>query len=229
MNKLQKFGGFAAIFEAITYIGAFIYFGALLEYPSTNDVAAKLAFLKQNHFGLAMSNLILYVLFGLALAVLVLATHQKVVSKQASLMKLASLFGYIWVGLVIAAGMIGNISLELVIRIAETDQTMARTIWLATDAVVEGIGGGNEIVGGIWVLLLSIAALKADELSKGVSYLGLFVGLAGISTVYPATLLTEIFGLSQIVWFVYLGIVLIKQSAVDKDIAAAQQQATLKS
>jgi len=221
MSKLQKLGGFASIFEAVTYIGAFIYFGAFLAFPSSGDVAGKLAFLEQNHLGLALSNLVLYVFFGVALAVLVLATHERVSPKQTSLMKVASLFGYLWVGLVIAAGMIGNISLEVVIKLAEADQTMARTVWLATDAVVEGIGGGNELVGGIWVLLLSVAAIKANELSKGVNYLGLFVGAAGISTIYPASLLTEIFGLSQIVWFIYLGVVMIKQSSVQSESATA--------
>ncbi|NQZ28168.1 MAG: hypothetical protein HRT55_17845 [Colwellia sp.] len=38
------------------------------------------------------------------------------------------------------------------------------------------------------------------------------MGLAGILTIYPAEVLTEIFGLGQIVWFVWLGkIMLVKQ------------------
>ena len=79
------------------------------------------------------------------------------------------------------------------------------------NTIVEGMGGGNEIVGGLWVLLLSIAAIKADDLSRKFNYLGIFVGFFGILTIYPAEILTEVFGLSQIVWFSWLGLIMLKQ------------------
>jgi len=209
MVNLQKVGAIAAAMQAILYIGAFIYFGAILNYPSA-DTNAQLQFLSDNQFGLAISNLLLYVLFGIVLAVLVLALHERLKQQSPLLMQLASLFGYLWVGLVIAAGMIANISQSVVLKIASTSPEQAKTIWLATDAMVEGIGGGNEIVGGLWVLLLSIAALRTRLLSKGLTLLGLLVGIAGTSTIYPAAILTEIFGISQIVWFIWLSIELRK-------------------
>ena len=57
------------------------------------------------------------------------------------------------------------------------------TLLRAINTVVEGIGGGNEIVGGLWILLLSIAALKGNELHKTLNYLGVFVGIVGILTI----------------------------------------------
>ncbi len=60
--------------------------------------------------------------------------------------------------------------------------------------------------------MLSFAALTGDELSKRLNYLGIFVGIVGILTVYPAEVLTEIFGVSQIVWFFWLGIAMMKNS-----------------
>ena len=67
------------------------------------------------------------------------------------------------------------------------------------------------MVGGLWVLLVSVVALKAGEFSKSLNYLGLIVGVAGISTVYPNETLTEIFGITQIAWFIWLGISMLTQ------------------
>ena len=66
------------------------------------------------------------------------------------------------------------------------------------------------MIGGLWVLLLSISAIKANEFPSQLNYLGVLVGAAGVSTIYPAEILTEIFGVTQIIWFIWLGIVLIR-------------------
>jgi len=58
-----------------------------------------------------------------------------------------------------------------------------------------------------------LLALNATLLSRSLNYLGCFVGLAGIATVYPAEIFTEIFGLSQIAWFVWLGVVILRSDA----------------
>jgi hypothetical protein len=92
------------------------------------------------------------------------------------------------------------------------------TLWRSIYAVVEGLGGGNEVVGGLWVLLLSFAALKGDQLSKKLNYFGIFVGMVGALTVYPAQLLTEIFGVSQIVWFSWLGAGMLASSKANQPI-----------
>jgi len=77
--------------------------------------------------------------------------------------------------------------------------------------IQEALGGGNEIVGGLWVLLLSWAALRTDQLPKVLNYLGVLVGLAGILTVAPNfDVLMDVFGLGQIVWFAWLGIVMLR-------------------
>lgn len=213
MNNLQKFGGMAALLEATIYVSAFVFFGAVWDFPSDVGVTQKLAFLKENQATISIVNLIMYVVFGIILAVLVLALHERLKDKARALSQIASVFGLIWVGLVIASGMIANVGLGTVIELSVKEPEQARSVWLAVDAIVEGIGGGNEIVGGLWVLLLSAAALKGNALSNKLNYLGLFVGLAGISTVYPADILTEVFGLSQVVWFSWLGFIMLAEPA----------------
>lgn len=212
MKSLQKVGGVAALFQAVIYISAFVFFGAVWEFPTDANTAQQFTFLADNQIVLSLVNLAMYVLFGVFLAVLVLALYQRVEDNAPALSQLASVFGIVWVGLVIASGMIANIGLGVAIELSVDDPKQAMTIWLVINTIVEALGGGNEIVGGLWVLLLSLAALRANEFPKLLNYLGVFIGLAGILTIYPADILTEVFGLGQILWFAWLGMVMLAKS-----------------
>ena len=209
MNNLQKIGGISALFEAAIYIFAFVYFGAFWDYPVSADDAQKFVFLTNNQVVLSIVNLTMYVIFGLFLAVLVLALHQRMKDKAPTLSQAASVFGIIWVGLVIASGMIANVGLGTAIDLSAKNTEQAMTLWVVINTIVEGLGGGNEVVGGFWVLLLSVTGLKIIELPKLLNCFGLFIGFVGILTIYPAEILTEIFGLGQIIWFSWLGVAML--------------------
>ena len=149
--------------------------------------------------------------FGVVLVVLALTLHARLKDGSPTMMQVATAFGLIWAGLVIASGMIANIGNSAVVGLFSENQDQAVSLWLAIATVQEALGGGNEIVGGLWVLLLSWAALISDKLPKMLNYLGILVGLAGILTVVPAFgLLMDVFGLGQIVWFAWLGIVMLR-------------------
>jgi hypothetical protein len=62
--------------------------------------------------------------------------------------------------------------------------------------------------------LLSGAALRTGALSRVLNYLGVVVGVAGLISIVPALAETfiTIFALGQIVWFVWLGIVLLRSN-----------------
>ena len=96
----------------------------------------------------------------------------------------------------------------------------------------DGIGGGVEVLGGLWMLLISWVALKTGKLSKALNYIGLVIGLAGIITVVPALgeLGGMIFGLGQIVWFLWVGIIMLRNSpsvaAENLDALVPQHQTT---
>jgi hypothetical protein len=72
-------------------------------------------------------------------------------------------------------------------------------IWKSAGIVTEGLGGDNEIVGGIWVLLISLGSFKNSLFSKSLNILGVLVGLSGILTVLPFDVFKELFGISQII------------------------------
>jgi hypothetical protein len=174
MNNLQKMGGIAAILEAVIYITAFIIYGAVLVYPPINaDSVQELRFLTDNQLILSVMNLVIYVLFGVLLAVLVLAIHKRLKEFSPVLSQIASVFGLIWVGLVIASGMIGNVGLNSVVELGANEPEQAMLIWSSVNIVTEGLGGGNEIVGGIWVLLLSLASVKQKIFPKSIIFLGI--------------------------------------------------------
>ncbi len=215
LKKIQKIGGVCAILEALIYIFAFIVYGGILVYPNANaSIVEELNFLSENHLTLSILNLVSYVLFGILLAVLVLAIHQRLKNYSPIFSKLASAFGIIWVGLVIASGMIANIGLNYVIEIGIKEPENAMLVWSSVSIISEGLGGGNEIVGGIWVLLLSIIAFKGQLFSKPLIFLGILVGMAGILTIYPLEIFTEIFGISQLIWFLWIGISMISKPLI---------------
>lgn len=218
MANLQKIAGSAALFEAFIYISAFVFFGVFWDFPINASDTQKIAFITDNQIIISLVNLTMYVVFGMLLSILVVAIHQRLKSKAPLLSQVTSIFGIIWVALVIASGMIANIGLMKVIEISLQDTDQAMTVWIVINTIVEGLGGGNEVVGGLWVLLLSIAALRINEFSKTLNYLGLFIGFVGILTIYPAEVLTEVFGLGQIIWFSWLGIAMLMNQKVDKQL-----------
>ncbi len=214
-NDLQKLGGIAALIEASLYVTGFGLFLTVLDSGSYDGHVQKIGFLAANQVASYIAYLLIYVVFGLVLVVLALALHERLKKGSPAIMQTATAFGLIWAGLVIASGMIANIGHSAVIGLFSDNQDQAVSLWLAISAVQDALGGGNEIVGGLWVLLLSWAALKGSSLPKALNYLGVLVGLAGILTVVPAfTALTDVFGLSQIVWFAWLGIVMLRENPI---------------
>jgi len=156
-------------------------------------------------------NLIIYVAFGVFLILLTLALHERLKGQTPMLMQTATSLGLIWAGLVIGSGMIANIGTATVIDLYATDPSQASTVWLAIEAVQNGLGGGNEIVGGLWVVLISWAGLRSKDLPTALNTLGLIIGGAGVATLIPPlTELGAIFGLGLIAWFIWVGIFLLR-------------------
>jgi hypothetical protein len=180
-----------------------------------------MAYLAENQLTFSAIYFLMYVVFGVFLAVLVIGLHEKLKHTKSPAIAIGSLFGVIWVGLVIASGMISNIGLAHAIDLMEANPEKALDLWTIVSVITESLGGGNELVGGLWVLLVSVVALQAGEFSRTFNYLGLFVGVAGIATIYPADVLTEIFGVTQICWFIWLGVLLLTQENSNKSIQSA--------
>jgi hypothetical protein len=217
INNLQKVGGLAALIEGLIYIVGFAVMLTLLAPDHAADLssAQKLAFLLEKQTIFQALHFLIYVAFGVFLVVLTVALHERLKDGASALVQVGSAFGLVWAGLVIASGMVANIGLEAVASIYTKDPAQATSVWLAISIVQNGLGGGVELVGGLWVLLLSWAALRSSALPKALNYIGLLVGLAGILTVIPGLSdLGAIFGLGQIVWFLWLGTFMWRNSQI---------------
>ncbi len=207
-SQTQKWGGAAALYEALAYVIGIIGFMLVVNISEISDPVQKVSAMIEHQNLLSLLHLIVYVIWGASLVVLSLALHDRLNGKTSALTRTATAFGVLWSVLVIASGMIYNIGMESVISIHETNPTQAATVWLAIEAVFNGLGGGVEFVGGLWVMLLSAAAMRNGGLPRWFNRFGILVGLAGLITIVPA--LGEIggmlFGLTQILWFTWLGI-----------------------
>jgi hypothetical protein len=213
MFNLQKAGGIAALFEAAAYVFGFAVMATLLNPGDTSgwSSAQKLAFLLERKALFHTWTIVIYVAFGIALVVLAVALHERLQGKSRDLMKIATPFGLIWAGLVIASGMVASVGLEAVSAIYARDVAQATSTRAVIDAISNGLGGGVEIVGGVWVILISAAAFRSTALPKALVYLGFIVGLTGVLTVIPVLKdLSAVFGITQIFWFAWIGIVMLR-------------------
>jgi hypothetical protein len=178
------------------------------------DPVEQVALMVDNQAFLYTMYLIIYVVWAVFLVVLALALYERLKAGSSAIVQTATVFGMIWATVIIVAGMIHNVGMENVVDLYGKDPAQAATVWLAIDSVFAGLGGSNEVLGGIWVLLISWAALRAGELPRILNYLGVAVGVAGIISIVPALaeIFIYIFALGQIVWFVWLGIVMLRSS-----------------
>ena len=214
MKTLHKFGGFAALYLAAGYIMGMIGFLGVVDVSSVADPVKQVALMADNQAFLYTLHLIVYVVWGVFMVVLALALYDRLKAGSPALAQTATVFGLFWACVIIVGGMIHNIGMQNVVDLYGKDPAQAGTVWLTIDSVLGGLAGSNEIIGGIWMLLLSWAALRTGELSKVLNYLGVLVGVAGIISIIPALaeIFIYIFALGQIVWVIWLGIVLLRSN-----------------
>jgi hypothetical protein len=213
MKTLQKVGGFAAFYLAAAYLIGIILFIVVLDYLSITDPAQKVALNVDKQMVIFSTNLLMYVFFGLFLIILSLALYDRLKSGAPAIMQVATAIGIIWAGSLMASGMVANAGLDVIVPLYAKDPDQAALTWQGIEAVSHGLGYGNgDILGGLLTLLVSLAALRAGGLPKGLNILGLLAGGIGIISIIPglSEMMGGIFGLISIIWFIWLGIVLLR-------------------
>ena len=207
-SKLSRFGALAFFLMPVCYLGMFIIFGALLAIPQGPDINERITYVMAEQDLIGIAYLLGYFIFGILLLVAVQAIHNRFLGVSRHLLNSAGLFGFIWVVLMMCAGMIALVGMNTMIAMNLKDPQAAAILFYSYTMIVNALGGGIELVGGMWVLLLSIAGLRSSIFSRSLCVVGLFVGVFGILTVFPSLpFMKEAFGLTQIVWFVWVGVV----------------------
>ncbi|MAT99268.1 MAG: hypothetical protein CL608_19190 [Anaerolineaceae bacterium] len=210
MKNLQKMGGVAALFHAAAYlIGIVMYFAVLSPIidATTEQYVAQLADYQTT---LTLWIFIAYWVSGFCLVVVALALYERLKDGEPALMQLSTVLGIIWAGLIIGSGNLMMHGFAQIAQLYAANPAQAEIAALTVGIVENGIVSANELIGGLWVLLLSWSAWRMGKLSKGLNYLGILIGVSGILTMIPpiAEATQTFFGLSMIVWFGWLGIVL---------------------
>jgi hypothetical protein len=213
----SRAGAIGGIVAAAAFIfGIALFVTSLSEYTDGDATAAEsVDFLVSHQTTLFVWYSIMFLVFGVAIIPLARSLRERLVDVSPELADIGAVFAFIWAGLMFATGMTHNIGLAAVADLDETDPAAAEALWSSISTVTDGLGGGNELVGGMWILLVSLAAWSSKRLPKGLNVLGIVSASAGLVTLVPGLSdVGMIFGLGSIAWFAWTGIVLLRNPKV---------------
>ena len=202
MKSLQKMGGIAALGHAAALVVGMVLSFTLM-FPLLDAAPDQvLKFLADNQTLVYLWNLIVNWGSAITLVIMLLALYERLKSGSPALIQTATVFGFIWAGLIIGTGNLMLHNLGVVANLYGNDPAQAAAAWTA-------------LVRSLWVLLLSLATLRTGGLTRAPSYLGVFLGIAGILTMIPslAETMFMIFGPGMMVWSAWVGIVMLRRSA----------------
>jgi len=208
IKNLQKMGGLAALGHAAALVVGMVLSFTLM-FPLLDAAPDQvLKFLADNQTLVFMWKLIVNWGSAIMLVIMLLALYERLKAGSPALMQMATVFGFIWAGLIIGTGNLMLHNFGVVANLYGNDPAQAAA-WTA-------------LVRSLWVLLLSLAALRTGRLTRALSYLGVFLGIAGILTMIPALAETMfmVFGPGMMVWSAWVGIVMLRRS-----VAVTAQQA----
>ena len=201
-------------------------YGKSVGYAAFNNV--KVAVIVSNYSSMYAMYLVTYVFFGIALGVLAFALYDRLNAAASSTMRVATAIGLLWSVALVTSGMVWNYGMTTIVALAKTDPTQAQLAWQAIEPVSSALGGaGGEILGGLWVLLVSVVALRGGALPKLLGWFGAALGVVGLaSVVLPLHDAAIVFGLMTIVWFAWVGVTLVrtKAAAVEADSPARAER-----
>lgn len=214
--SLERVAGIAALVCAATYVAGFALLVTLLAplgYGTAEiDPGAVVEFIDTNPAIMIVWNMTIYVVNALALTILVMGVRSRLIGYAPGWADVTTGFGLIWSALVLGAGMIAIVAVEQSSRLFSADPQAAADLWNTLHMVELGLGGGNEIAGGVWILTVSLGGFASNALNRSTCWLGLIVATSGLATVIPplGDIAGAIFGLGAIIWFIAAGISLMK-------------------
>jgi hypothetical protein len=216
MKNLLKMGGIAALIGAATNLFAIVMYLTLLA-PigfGSADPGQIVTFFGHNQAIVRLTYQIIYLVFGVSLIFLSLALYVRLKAGSPALAQAVTTFGLIWAVLVIVIGTLSINNLSTVVKLYSENPAQAAAIWLTLESVETGLGGsgGETMVSALWFLLLSWVALRSREIPRVLNYLGMVTGVAGILSVLSLIDLTAVYGLGLIIWFIWMGIVLLRSN-----------------
>jgi len=217
-GQFARAGGIGGFVAAAAFIfGIALFVTSLTDYTEGDFTPAESVDFLVGHQGtFYVWYFVMFLVFGVAIIPLARSLRERLVDVSPELADIGAVFAYIWAGLMFATGMTHNIGIAAVADLNETDPAAAEALWSSISTVADGLGGGNELVGGMWILLVSLAAWGTTRLPRGLNVLGIISASAGLITLVPGLSdVGMIFGLGSIAWFAWTGIVLLRTDSVE--------------
>lgn len=201
MTLLKKLAVISAVYGGLSYIGGIFVYLQLLKYDSATSPSEQLAIISSNPVLVHITTLHIYVMFSFGIIVLATYLYLKLKDQQPILGLLGLVTGVIWATILIASGSISMGITTLLMNGTSASELVS--VWQAVDIVSNALGGGNELIGGVFTGLLSLAMYKAHYSSLATSVLGAVVFIGGTISALPylADIGIGIFVISQILWF----------------------------
>ena len=218
----SRAGAVGALTAAATFVfGIALFVTSLSDYTEGDPTPGEsVAFLTAHQTTLFAWYTVIFLVFGVAIIPLARTLHRRLADISPQLADIGAIFAYVWAGLMFATGMISNIGITAVADLDETDPAAAEALWSSIDTVTNGLGGGNELVGAMWILLVSLAAWGSGRLPTGLNVLGIASAAAGLITLVPGLSdVGMVFGLGSIAWFAWTGIVLLRHPRATTPVA----------
>jgi len=215
MKTLQRIGGAAALIDAGTYLFSMgLLFTVLAPFGQELDFGRFMAFFLDNQALVSVWHLTMYLVNGVFLVILALALYDRLKAGSPALAQVATALGLIWAVMVFASGFITLYGFEILADLYGRDPAQAAALKLVLDMVTIGLDHSDRFLGCLWVLLTSWAALRTRALPRGLNFLGLVIGVPGVVSMFlpSANELAYAFGLGIIVWWIWLGITLLRRS-----------------
>ncbi len=208
--KQMKVGGVSALILTAIYLIGIVMQGTFLNMSQLTGASDKLTFISGKVDLMILWITLLYIVFGIFLILLTVTLHDVVIIHNGYLGRLILGFGFVWASLVVASGMIYNTGILLAV-----DQQSV-IIYEVAETIHLAIGGNNEIIGALWMLITVIAGIRYRLFPKWISLIGLTSSLGGVMTMVPVLydMFIMIFALGQMIWWIGLGIHLIRKKVV---------------
>jgi hypothetical protein len=201
MTLFKKLATASAVYGGLSYIGGIFVYLQSLKYDTATSASEQLTIISNNSVLVHITTLHIYVIFSFGIILLATYLYLKLKNQQPVLSLLSLITGVIWATILIASGFISMaITTLLMSGTAASELTSA---WQAINIVSDALGGGNELMGGVFTGLVSLAMYKARFSGMATSILGALVFIGGTISVLPhlADIGIGIFVISQILWF----------------------------
>jgi hypothetical protein len=220
MRNLQKAGGVSALVSAASYVFAIgLYLTLMMPLADSNlGIDGYMAFFMPHKSLAFVWTFSMYLVHGASLVVLVLALHERLKDTSPRLSIVAAGFGFIWAAFVLLSGFINIWGNEALVALYGKSREQAEAFKNALTIITLGIDSSDRFLGSLWVGLVSLAAYRTKAFPKASNIFGLALGAAAllIGLILPVndTSASFLFGVGAIVWWLALGISMLRKQDI---------------